>query len=74
MKGAIILFVFFVLFTSASLLIPSPLFPGNMFCALVGESISQYAQYLSAFFNGIFYGGILWLIFLSVGKKLGAEK
>jgi hypothetical protein len=73
-KGAIILLVFFLLFTSASLLIPSPLFPGNVFCALIGENVSQYAGYLSAFFNGLFYGGILWLIFLSVGKKLGAEK
>ena len=74
MKGAVILLVFFLLFTSASLLVPSPLFPGNAFCALIGENVSQYAGYLSALFNGIFYGGILWLIFLSVGKKLGAEK
>lgn len=74
MKGAAILLTFFLLFTSASLLIPSPMFPGNLFCALIGEVVSQYANYLSALFNGIFYGVILWLIFSLISKKLVEEK
>jgi len=34
MRGVLILVVFFSMFTVASLLIPSPMFPGNFFCAL----------------------------------------
>lgn len=74
MKGAVILLTFFFLFVSASLLIPSPMFPGNFFCALIGETVSQYTNYLSAFFNGIFYGVILWLVFSMISKKLVEEK
>lgn len=70
MRGTKILLAFFLLFASASLLIPSPMFPGNFFCALLGETVSQYTNYLSALFNGIFYGAILWLIFLTLSKKL----
>jgi hypothetical protein len=74
MRGAAILLAFFLLFTSASLLIPSPMFPGNFFCALIGEAISQYAPYLSALFNGIFYGIILWLVFSLISKRFEEEK
>lgn len=70
MRGAKILVAFFFLFASASLLIPSPMFPGNFFCALIGETVSKYANYLSALFNGIFYGVILWLVFSTLSKKL----
>jgi len=70
MRGAMILIVFFLLFASASLLIPSPMFPGNFFCTLIGETISGYAGYLSAIFNGVFYGIILWLIFIVISKRL----
>jgi len=68
-----ILIAFFFLFTSASLLIPSPMFPGNFFCALIGEAISEYAGYLSAIFNGVFYGVILWLVFVVISKRLEKE-
>ncbi|MEM3596872.1 MAG: hypothetical protein QXJ53_01895 [Candidatus Bathyarchaeia archaeon] len=74
MKGAAILLAFFLLFASASLLIPSPMFPGNFFCTLIGEAVSSYANYLSAFFNGIFYGVILWFVFSIISKKLVEEK
>ena len=70
MRGAIILIAFFLLFASASLLIPSPMFPGNFFCTLIGEAISEYAGYLSAIFNGVFYGVILWSIFVVISKRL----
>jgi hypothetical protein len=73
MRGALILIVFFALFTAASLLIPSPMFPGNAFCALLGV-VSQYANYLSAIFNGAFYGVILWVIFTVLSRRLEIEK
>jgi hypothetical protein len=70
MRGVLILIVFFLLFTFASLLIPTPMFPGNFFCTLIGESVVEYAEYLSAVFNGVFYGVILWLVFVVVARKL----
>jgi hypothetical protein len=74
MREALILVVFFSLFTSASLLIPSPMFPGNFFCTLIGGAISQYTEYLSAIFNGVFYGFALWLVFFIVSRRLGEQK
>lgn len=70
MRGVLILIVFFLLFTFASLLIPTPMFPGNFFCTLIGDSVVEYAEYLSAVFNGVFYGVILWLVFVVVARKL----
>jgi hypothetical protein len=74
MRGVLILTVFFLLFTFASLLIPTPMFPGNFFCTLIGESVVEYAEYLSAVFNGVFYGVILWLVFVVVARKLGEQE
>jgi len=74
MKGLPILVSFFLLFASASLLIPTPMFPGNAFCTLIGEATSEYSEYLSAIFNGIFYSVILWLIFVFISKKLLEEE
>jgi len=58
----------------ASLLIPSPMFPGNAFCTLIGGTISQYAAFFSAVFNGIFYGVILWLLFAFISRRFEEEK
>ncbi|MEM3622982.1 MAG: hypothetical protein QXR76_04345 [Candidatus Bathyarchaeia archaeon] len=69
MRGLAILMTFFLLFTAASLLIPSPMFPGNFFCALIGGSISEYSEFLSAVFNGVFYGIILWLVFVLISRR-----
>ena len=74
MRGTLILVVFFVLFTSASLLIPSPMFPGNVFCILIGEAISQNIEYLSGLFNGVFYALVLWLVFVGISRRLEQEK
>lgn len=74
MRGAIILIVFFALFTAASLLIPTPMFPGNMLVTLIGGELSRYPVYVSAFFNGVLYGVVLWLIFIAVSRRLGQEK
>jgi hypothetical protein len=74
MKGAIILLVFFGLFLAASLLIPSPMFPGNVLCKLVGGVVFENIRYFSALFNGIVYGGTLWLLFAGLSRRLTQEK
>jgi hypothetical protein len=74
LRGAIILIVFFGLFTAASLLIPTPMFPGNVLVNLIGGELSRYPAYASAFFNGVLYGVVLWLIFIAVSRRLGQEK
>jgi len=74
MRGTLILAVFFSVFALASLLIPSPMFPGNILCALIEGRVTQYSSYLSALFNGIFYGAILWATFLAISRKLEGEK
>jgi hypothetical protein len=74
MRGVLILTVFFLFFVFVSLLIPSPMFPGTFFSALIGGAISEYFRYLSALFNGIFYGVILWLVFVAISKRLEEEK
>ena len=71
MKGMTILLAFFSLFAVTSLLIPTAMFPGNWFCALIGEGIRDYVSILSAVFNGAFYGIILWLVFIGISRKLG---
>ena len=69
-----IFMVFFTLFTAASLLIPSPMFPGNVLCTLIGASVSQYTSILSALFNGVLYSVALGLIFIAVSQRLTQEK
>jgi hypothetical protein len=73
MKGAIILVVFFILFVGMSLLIPSPMFPGNVLCALIGGPAVTYGNYVSAIFNGVLYSTVLWIVFLSISRKLEQE-
>ncbi|MEM4704426.1 MAG: hypothetical protein QXJ02_05085 [Candidatus Bathyarchaeia archaeon] len=69
MKGKIILLVFFMMFTVASLLIPSPLFPGNFLCFMLGLSVSSFYGFLSAVINGVVYGLILWTVFVVLSKR-----
>jgi len=73
LKGLTILLAFFSLFAIASILIPVPMFPGSWFCVLLGERIQEYVNVLSAVFNGAFYGVILWLMFVGIGKKLAEQ-
>ena len=74
MKGIWILIVFFSIFLAASLLIPSPMFPGKIICVLIGGLASEHSKYLSAVFNGVFYAVILWLIFVVISRRLEEEK
>jgi hypothetical protein len=62
------------MFTFASLLIPSPMFPGNFFATLIGQGGSEYTEFLSAVFNGVVYGVVLWLVFIVISKRLEGEK
>ncbi len=69
MKGITILIVFFTIFLAASLLIPSPMFPGNLLFTLFGNLSSAYMEWISAIFNAVFYGIILWLVFVAVSRR-----
>jgi hypothetical protein len=68
------LIAFSSIFVAASLLIPYPMFPGNVFCQLIGGFVYEYERYISAVFNGAFYGIILWLTFISIGRRFEGEK
>lgn len=70
LEGLVILMAFFLLFTCASLLIPSPMFPGGFLLRLIREPTSEYVRYLGAVSNGAFYGVILWLAFVYVSRRL----
>ncbi len=72
-KGKPILLVFFALFAVASFLVPVPMFPGNIFTGFAESWVSEYSGFLSALFNGVFYGAILWFVFLGISRKLGEE-
>ena len=69
MQHTLILIIFFAFFMVASLLIPTPMFPGNVFCKLIGISAVEYSLFLSAVFNGVFYGSILWLVFVVISRR-----
>jgi hypothetical protein len=70
MRGTRILVAFFAIFTVVTLLIPAPMFPGSLFCTLIGTKTQVYVNVLSALFNGAIYGVSLWLVFLGFSRKL----
>jgi hypothetical protein len=61
---------FFSLFAPASLLIPIPMFPGSWFVGLMGQRALEYISILSRLFKGLFYGVILWTVFIALSRKL----
>jgi membrane protein DedA with SNARE-associated domain len=63
MRGLAVFIVFCVIFLTSSLVILSPLFPGNIVCFLLGISNSSHISVLSAIVNGVFYGSIVWIVF-----------
>jgi uncharacterized membrane protein len=63
MRGLAVFVVFFAIFLVSSLLISSPLFPGNIFCFLLRISDSSYVSLASAAMNGLFYGFLVWVVF-----------
>jgi hypothetical protein len=70
MRATAIFFVFFLLFTSASIAVPIPLFPGNMVPTLFGISASEYILYLEALTNGLTYAFITWIVFFLLARKI----
>jgi len=70
MKGAYLFVIFFFIFASAMLLIPLPMFPGNVVLALANAPSSGYTTYLSALINGIVYGLVTWAIFMVATKRI----
>jgi hypothetical protein len=70
MRATAVFFMFFLLFTAASIAVPIPLFPGNMVSALLEMPVSNYMIYLEALTNGLTYGFITWIVFFVVDKKL----
>jgi hypothetical protein len=73
MRGVPILLIFFLMFTAASVMAPFPMFPGNFVCATIGSAVTPYALYLGAALNGLFYGVLIWLVFVGISKKLEQE-
>jgi hypothetical protein len=50
------------------------MFPGNILSALIDGEILQYSRFLSALFNGIFYGVILWAAFVAISGRLEGKQ
>ena len=73
MKATAIFAAFFLMFTSASIAVPIPLFPGNMIPSLLKMPPSDYLSYLEALTNGLTYGLITWMIFLLIDKKIESQ-
>jgi hypothetical protein len=74
LKGAYFFIVFFLIFTTAVLLIPTPMFPGDIILSLINAATSPQAAYLSALINGVTYGLIAWAVFAIAMRKIGAPE
>jgi hypothetical protein len=72
--GLLILIVFLLMFTLATILVPIPLFPGNVLCSLIEIPLSESTKYLSALINGAFYGLIAWFVFILITRNLVSER
>jgi hypothetical protein len=70
MKASAIFFAFFLLFTSASVAVPVPLFPGNMVSTLVEFPASELVVIFEALTNGANYAFVTWIIFSLLARKL----
>jgi hypothetical protein len=70
MRATAIFVAFFLLFTSATIAVPVPLFPGNMLPTLLEIPSSEYIPYLEALTNGLTYGFITWIVFLLLARKI----
>ncbi len=61
------------MFAAISYLIPTPMFPGSYVCGAVGrvvQVVEENTQILSSLFNGLFYGGVMGLIFFGASRKM----
>ena len=70
MKGAYFFIVFFLLFTSAIIFIPTPMFPGDNLLRAGNLATLEHASILSALINALVYGLIAWAIFAFAMRKI----
>ena len=70
MKDSPVFVVFFAFFTLATILVPVPMFPGNMIHVWFGIPSTSYAFYISAIINGITYGLVAWIVYVLASKKI----
>jgi hypothetical protein len=63
LRGLAVFAVFFAIFLVSSLVISSPLFPGNVFCLVFSVSNLDLVVLVGALVNGVFYGFIAWIVF-----------
>jgi hypothetical protein len=55
--------VFFAIYAVSLLMLQAPLFPGNVVCSLLNISERLAVIAVNAFVNGVFYGGLTWVIY-----------
>jgi large-conductance mechanosensitive channel len=72
MKHILIFTVFFLTFTLASLLIATPLFPGNFLLTILSRNaqLMEYSRYIVALINGLIYSLLISFFFVWLSKKL----
>jgi uncharacterized RDD family membrane protein YckC len=70
MKDSPVFVVFFAFFTLATIVVPIPMFPGNMIYTWFGIPATSYAFYASAIINGITYGLVAWIVYVLASKKI----
>jgi len=71
-KGAYFFVIFFLLFVTAILLIPAPMFPGDNLLAMVNLATLEYGSILGALINALFYTLIAWAIFVLAMRRIGS--
>jgi len=70
MKHSPVFAVFFLFFALATIVVPVPMFPGNMIYTWFGTPSASYAFYISAIINGITYGLVAWIVYVLASKKI----
>jgi membrane protein insertase Oxa1/YidC/SpoIIIJ len=70
MKDSPVFIVFFAFFTFATIVVPVPMFPGNMIYTWFGIPAVSYIFYVSAILNGITYGLVAWIVYMLASRKI----
>jgi len=70
LKGAYFFIVFFLLFASAILFIPVPMFPGDTLLQMTNLGTLEHAFILSALVNALVYGLIAWAVFAFAMRRI----
>jgi hypothetical protein len=70
MKDSPVFIVFFAFFTLATIVVPVPMFPGNMIYKWFEMLSTSYAFYISAVINGVTYGLVAWIVYVLASKRI----